>query len=89
MKRLLACLACLLVLAPAWSATKAVVITGPVTELRDDVVVIQKGKQQWEIARSAATQITGELRKGALVTIEVYMSAGAIEVREEKSSSKK
>lgn len=66
------------------AATRAVVISGPVTEVRDDVIVIQKGKQQWEIARGAATKVRGELRKGALVTIEVYLSAGTIDVREEK-----
>ena len=74
----------LLAAAPAQAATKAIVVTGPVTEVRDDVVVIQKGKQQWEIARTPGTAIRGELRKGALVTVEVYLSAGSIEVRDEK-----
>jgi hypothetical protein len=84
MKRFIILFFWLLAVVPVWAATKAVVVTGPVTEVREDVVVIQKGKQQWEIARSPATKIKGELRKGALVTVEVYLSAGAIEVREEK-----
>jgi hypothetical protein len=72
----------------AGAATRAIVVTGPITELRDDAIVIQKGKQQWEIARGAATKVRGELRKGALVTIEVYLSAGTIDVREEKKETK-
>lgn len=84
MKPLIPALLAMLAAAPVYAATKAIVVTGPVTEVRDDVVVIQKGKQQWEIARTPGTAIRGELRKGALVTVEVYLSAGSIEVREEK-----
>ena len=84
MKALFVVVAVLLTVMPAHAATKAIVVTGPVTEVRDDVVVIQKGKQQWEIARTPGTVIRGDLRKGALVTVEVYLSAGSIEVREEK-----
>jgi hypothetical protein len=72
----------------AGAATRAILITGPVTDVREDVIVIQKGKQQWEIARGPATKVRGELRKGALVTIEVYLSAGTIDVREEKKEAK-
>jgi RNase P/RNase MRP subunit p29 len=78
----------LLVSISAGAATRAVAITGQVTDVREDMIVIQKGKQQWEIARGPSTKVRGELRKGALVTIEVYMSAGTIDVREEKKETK-
>jgi len=74
----------LLVSFAAQAATRAILITGPITDVREDMIVIQKGKQQWEIARGPSTKVRGELRKGALVTIEVYLSAGTIDVREEK-----
>lgn len=78
----------LLCVTAALAATRAVLITGPITDIREDAIVIQKGKQQWEIARGAATKVRGELRKGALVTIEVYLSAGTIDVREDKKETK-
>jgi hypothetical protein len=56
-------------------------VTGPVLEVRDDVIVVQKGKEKWEIARSADTKITGELKVGAKVTIEYRMSAATVEVK--------
>lgn len=70
--------------APAWGATKTVLVTGPVYEIRDDAIVIGKGKEKWEIARDVATKIKGELRKGARVTVEIRMQAAAIEVHEER-----
>ena len=78
----------LLVSVSALAATRAVVISGPITDIREDMIVIQKGKQQWEIARGPSTKVRGELRKGALVTIEVYLSAGTIDVRDEKKEAK-
>ena len=56
-------------------------VTGPVLELRDDVIVVQKGKEKWEIARSADTKVKGELKVGAKVTIEYRMTATAVEVK--------
>jgi hypothetical protein len=84
MKVFLALLSGLLLLAPAMAATRAIIVTGPITDIRDDAIVIQKGKQQWEIARNPGTKVKGELRKGALVSVEVYLNAGTIEVREDQ-----
>jgi RNase P/RNase MRP subunit p29 len=63
---------------------RIVQVTGPVLEVREDAIVIGKGKEKWEIARTPATVVNGELRKGARVTVEYTMSASKIEVREEK-----
>ena len=50
-------------------------------ELTDDIIVVQKGKEKWEIARSADTKVTGELKVGAKVTIEYRMSAASVEAK--------
>jgi len=63
--------------------TKTYQVTGPVLELRDDVIVVQKGKEKWEIARAADTKIKGDLKVGAKVTIEYRMSAATIEAKSE------
>ncbi|HET6281062.1 MAG TPA: hypothetical protein VFH73_08850 [Polyangia bacterium] len=62
-------------------ATKTYQVTGPVLEVKDDVVVVQKGKEKWEIARTPETKITGDLKVGSKVTIEYRMTATAVEVK--------
>ena len=44
-----------------------------------------KGKDKWELARSAATKVTGELKVGAKVTIQYSMTAQTIEVKGDKA----
>jgi len=56
-------------------------VTGPVLEVRDDVIVVQKGKEKWEIARGPETKVTGELKVGAKVTIEYRMTAVSVEAK--------
>lgn len=56
-------------------------VTGPVLEIRDDVIVVQKGKDKWEIAKAADTKITGDLKVGAKVTIEYRMTAATVEAK--------
>jgi len=69
---------------PALDAIKPIRITGQVVEVRDDVIVLQKGKERWEVARHAGTRIKGEIRKGARVTVDFRAVAASIEVRDEK-----
>ena len=56
-------------------------VTGPVLELTDTTIVVQKGTQRWELARDASTKITGELKVGAKVTIEYRMTATTVVVK--------
>ena len=63
-------------------APKTYQVTGPVLELKDDMIVVQKGKDRWEIARGADTKVTGELKVGSKVTIEYRMNAATIEVKD-------
>jgi hypothetical protein len=40
-------------------------VTGPVLEVTSDMVVVQKGKDKWQIGRDAATKVTGDLKVGS------------------------
>jgi hypothetical protein len=56
-------------------------VTGPVLEIKDDSITVQKGTEKWEIARDKSTKVTGDLKVGSKVTIEYQMSASSIEVK--------
>jgi hypothetical protein len=64
-------------------------VTGPVLDLKDDVIVVQKGKDKWEIARGKDTKVTGDLKVGSKVTIEYRMTATTIEVKDAKAKEPK
>ena len=74
---------------PALAATKTYQVTGPVLEVTDDAVTVQKGKEKWEIARTPDTKVTGELKKGEKVTIEYRMTATSVEVKAGKAAKAK
>ncbi len=65
-------------------ATKTYQVTGPVLEVKDDMVVVQKGKEKWEIAKDKDTKVTGDLKVGSKVTVMYTMKAATIEVKAEK-----
>jgi hypothetical protein len=56
-------------------------VTGPVLDVKGDIVTVQKGADKWEIALDKSTKVSGELKVGAKVTIEYQMKATAIEVK--------
>jgi len=57
-------------------------VTGPVLEVSNNVIVVQKGNEKWEIARDKATTIAGDLKVGAKVTVFYTMQASKVEVKE-------
>jgi hypothetical protein len=61
-------------------------VTGPVLEVSDTVIAVQKGKDRWEIARAADTKVTGEIKVGAKVTITYTMTATTVEVKPDKAA---
>jgi len=63
-------------------------VTGPVLEVTDTKIVVQKGKEKWELARDANTKVEGDLKKGAKVTVEYSMTATNIAVKETKGKAK-
>jgi len=56
-------------------------VTGPVLDVKPDMVTIQKGKEKWEIARDKDTKVTGDLKVGSKVTIQYRMKAASIEAK--------
>lgn len=64
-------------------------VTGPVLEIKGDVIVVKKGNDNWEVSRDAATKVAGDLKVGSKVTIEYKMTATKIEVKEDKKADTK
>lgn len=69
-----------------FAAGKTYQVTGPVLEVNDSMVAVQKGKERWEIARDSSTKVTGDLKVGGKVTVTYTMTATEIEVKAEKAS---
>ena len=63
-------------------------VTGPVLELTDTTIVVQKGDEKWQIARDKGTKITGDLKVGAKVTVQYRCIAVDVEVKSEKPEKK-
>ena len=59
-------------------------VTGPVLEVKDNSITVQKGKEKWEIARDKDTKISGDLKVGSKVTVYYTMKAMSVEVKEAK-----
>ena len=70
-------------LALAWPVLAAEVktyqVTGPVLDVSPDSITVQKGKDPWQIGRSADTKTTGDVKKGDKVTVMYRMTATSIE----------
>jgi hypothetical protein len=64
-------------------AVKTYQVTGPVLEVSNDMVAVQKGTDRWEIALGPDTKVTGELKVGSKVTIEYRMTATKVDVKEQ------
>jgi len=56
-------------------------VTGPVLDIKGDVITVQKGTEKWEIALDKTTKTTGDLKVGSKVTIQYQMKATSIEVK--------
>ena len=57
-------------------------VTGPVLDVSDDIITVQKGSDKWEIGRNKDTKINGDLKKGSKVTIQYKMTATSVEVKD-------
>lgn len=71
----------------ASAAVKDYQVTGPVLEVGPDKIVVQKGKDRWEIARDASTK-GGDVKVGDKVTIHYRMTATDVEGKPAKAESK-
>jgi hypothetical protein len=63
-------------------AVKTYQVTGPVLELSESKIVVQKGDEKWEISRDANSKSTEGLKIGSKVTIHYRMHATRIEVKD-------
>ncbi|HXT96602.1 MAG TPA: hypothetical protein VN853_09890 [Polyangia bacterium] len=62
-------------------------VTGPVLEVTDSTITVQKGKEKWQIARDKETKAP-EVKVGDKVTIEYTMTAKNIEEKGAAKSEK-
>jgi len=60
---------------------KAYRVTGPVLEVTDTMIAVQKGTDRWEVAHDSNTKVTGDLKVGATVTITYTMTAAEVAVK--------
>jgi len=67
------------------AGAKTYQVTGPVLEVTDSMIAVQKGKDRWEINRDANTKVTGDLKVGEKVTVTYTMSASDVEVKAGKA----
>jgi hypothetical protein len=72
----------------ASAADKAYQVTGPVLEVTDKSITVEKGKEKWQIARDKDTKVTGDLKLGAKVTIEYRMTATTVDVKPDAKADK-
>jgi hypothetical protein len=63
----------------AFGAGKDYQVTGPVLEVTDSMIVLQKGSDRWELAKDSNTKTTGEVKVGDKVTVHYTMTAASIE----------
>jgi hypothetical protein len=72
----------------AFAGAKTYQVTGPVLEVNDSMIAVQKGKDRWEINRDSNTKVTGDLKVGEKVTVTYTMSATEVEVKAGKGAKK-
>ena len=72
------------------AGAKTYQVTGPVLEVTDSMIVIEKGakKERWEINRDANTKVPGDVKVGDKVTVTYTMSATEVEVKAGKGGKK-
>lgn len=64
-------------------------VTGPVLDVTDNKIVVEKNKEKWEIERDKDTKVTGPLKKGSKVTVQYRMTATSIESKDTKGTDTK
>lgn len=64
-----------------YAADKTYQVTGPVLEVTPTTIVVEKGKERWELLRDAATKTATEPKVGDKVTIHYTMTAKEIEAK--------
>ena len=71
------------------TAAHAYQVTGPVLEVTDSKIVVQKDKEKWEIARDKETKGAANIKKGDRVTVQYRMIATEVESKDAKGKDAK
>jgi hypothetical protein len=56
-------------------------VTGPVLEVNDSMIAVQKGKDRWELKKDSSTKSSGDVKVGDKVTVHYTMTATNIEAK--------
>ncbi len=70
-----------MIAAVAFAGGKTYQFTGKVIEVKDDVIVVDKKGEKFEMSKDAATKVKGDLKVGAKVTVKYESKAVEIEVK--------
>ena len=81
MKRTLVFIVALVLVASFAFAGKTYQFTGKVLEVKDNVIVVDKNGEKFEMAKDANTKIKGDVKVGAKVTVKYESRAAEIEVK--------
>ena len=65
----------------AFAAGKDYQVTGPVLEVNDSMIAVEKGKDRWEIKKDSSTKTSGDVKVGDKVTVHYTMTATDIEAK--------
>jgi hypothetical protein len=72
----------------AAAAAKTYQVTGPIIELNDKTIVVQKGDERWEINRDESTRGKADLKVGQKVTIHYKMTATSVDAKPSATETK-
>ncbi len=70
-------------------SAKTYQVTGPVLEMNDSMIVVEKSKgknERWEIARDSSSKVPSDLKVGDKVTITYTMTATEVEMKPAKGA---
>jgi type 1 fimbria pilin len=81
MKRIMIAAVAMVLVASVAFAGKTYQFTGTVLEVKDNVIVVDKAGEKFEMAKDAGTKIKGDLKVGAKVTVKYESRAAEIEVK--------
>jgi len=85
MKRIALALVLAGLAAPGLAAEKSYQVTGPVVDVSDTSITVKKGNENWEIAKTPDTKVTGDVKKGDKVTVHYKMTATSVEAKAGKA----
>jgi len=81
MKRAAVVVVALVLVASVAFAGKTYQFTGKVLEVKENVIVVDKNGEKFEMAKDANTKVKGDLKVGAKVTVKYESRAAEIEVK--------